>query len=65
MFKKNYFFNKSNKQGMHILPNRTFQYIVHIDGKRKILVRLPFKNHDFEKHFFTSLKTVLYKTVFA
>ena len=44
---------------MHILPNSTFHYIVHIDGKKKILVQLPFQNHDFEKHFFTSLKMIL------
>ena len=33
---------------MHILHNSTFQYIVHIDGKRKSLVHLLFKIHDFE-----------------
>jgi len=57
--KKEHFFNKSNKLSMHILHNSTFQCIAHIDGKRKRLVHLIFQNHDFEKHFFISLKMIL------
>ena len=45
--RKEHFFNKSNKQSMHILRNNSFLYIVNAIGKRKILVPLIFKNRDY------------------
>ena len=46
---------------MQILRNITFQYTTHIVGKRKCLVPLLFKIHDFEKHYFISLQSKLKK----